>query len=82
MNLNRATLLRESAPAARSESAAASLLQESRRGEGGGEESRVGGGSADGRIEPNIGSIVTGAIESIFSQENVQIHETLKGFFF
>lgn len=75
MNLNRATLLRESAPAARSESAAASLLQESRRtetggGEGGGEESRVGGGSAyvrDGRIEPNIGSIVTGAIESIFS---------------
>lgn len=72
MNLNRATLLRESAPAARSESAAASLLQESRRTEtggreGGGEESRVGGGSADGRIEPNIGSIVTGAIESIFS---------------
>lgn len=64
MNLNRATLLRESAPAARSESAAASLLQESRRG---GEESRVGGGSADGRIEPNIGSIVTGAIESIIS---------------
>lgn len=69
MNLNRATLLRESAPAARGESAAAALLQESRRTETGGgrEESRVGGGSADGRIEPNIGSIVTGAIESIFS---------------
>lgn len=37
---------------------------ETGRGEGGGEESRVGGGSAyvrDGRIEPNIGSIVNDA---------------------